>query len=56
MRTVLFCPTGNSDFNKIHTTLESLDQENAVILDYSDDKILDVLKKKLMKKWEKKLL
>ena len=43
MRTILFCPTGNSDFNKIYTTLESLDQENDVILDYSDDKILNVL-------------
>ena len=43
MRTILFCPTGNSDFNKIYTTLESLDQENDVILDYSDDKLLDKL-------------
>ena len=43
MRTILFCPTGNSDFNKIYTTLESLDQENDVILDYSDDKLLEVL-------------
>ena len=43
MRTILFCPTGNSDFNKIYTTLESLDQENDIILDYSDDKLLQVL-------------
>lgn len=43
MRTILFCPTGNSDFNKIYTTLGSLDQENDIILDYSDDKLLQVL-------------
>jgi hypothetical protein len=43
MRTILFCPTGNSDFNNIYTTLESLDQENDIILDYSDDKLLEVL-------------
>ncbi len=33
-KTISFCPTGNSDFNKIYTTLESLesrlDQENDV--------------------------
>ena len=43
MRTILFCPTGNSDFNKIYETLDSLDKENDVILDYSDEKLLDVL-------------
>ena len=43
MRTILFCPTGNSDFNKIYTTLESLDQEKDIILDYSDEKLLEVL-------------
>jgi hypothetical protein len=32
-----------SDFNKIYTTLESLDQEKDIILDYSDDKLLEVL-------------
>ena len=42
MRTILFCPTGNSDFNKIYTTLESLD-ENDIILEYSDEKLLEVL-------------
>ena len=43
MRTILFCPTGNSDFNKIYTTLESLDQEKDIILEYSDEKLLEVL-------------
>ena len=43
MRTILFCPTGNSDFNKIYDTLESLDKKNDVILDYSDDKLLEIL-------------
>ena len=43
MRTILFCPTGNSDFNKIYTTLESLDQEKDVILEYSDEALLNVL-------------
>ena len=45
IRTILFCPTGNSDFNKIYTTLESLDQENDIIIDYSDEKLLEVLDK-----------
>ena len=43
MRTILFCPTGNSDFNKIYTTLDSLDQEKDVILEYTDDFLLSVL-------------
>jgi len=43
MRTILFCPTGNSDFNKIYTTLESLDQEKDIILEYSDEALLNVL-------------
>ena len=42
MRTILFCPTGNSDFNKIYTTLESLDQEKDIILEYSDEALLNV--------------
>ena len=45
IRTILFCPTGNSDFNNIYTTLESLDQENDIIIDYSDEKLLKVLDK-----------
>ena len=43
MRTILFAPTGMSDFNKIYTTLESLDQEKDIILEYSDEKLLEVL-------------
>ena len=43
MRTILFCPTGNSDFNKIYETLDRLDKENDIILDYSDEKLLEVL-------------
>jgi len=43
MRTILFCPTGNSDFNKIYTTLDSLDQERDIILEYTDDLLLSVL-------------
>ena len=31
MRTILFCCTGNSDFNNIYDTLESLDKLNDVI-------------------------
>ena len=42
MRTILFCPTGNSDFNKIYTTLESLEEKD-IILEYSDEKLLEVL-------------
>jgi hypothetical protein len=38
MRTILFCPTGNSDFNKIYTTLESLEEKD-IILEYSDEKL-----------------
>ena len=43
MRTILFAPTGMSDFNKIYTTLETLDQEKDIILEYSDEKLLEVL-------------
>ena len=42
MRTILFCPTGNSDFNKIYTTLESLEEKD-IILEYSDEKLLQEL-------------
>ena len=43
MRTIVFAPTATSDFNKIYTTLESLDQEKDIILEYSDEKLLEVL-------------
>ena len=52
MRTILFCPTGNSDFNKIYETLESLDKENDIILDYSDERLLDVLEQIAMEEKE----
>ena len=42
MRTILFCPTGDSDFNKIYKTLESLHTDD-IILNYSDNKLLEVL-------------
>jgi hypothetical protein len=43
IRTILFCPTGNSNFNSIYKSLKTLDQENDIILDYSDDKLLEIL-------------
>ena len=43
MRTIVFAPTATSDFNKIYTTLDSLDQEKDIILEYSDEKLLEVL-------------
>ncbi len=43
MRTIVFAPTATSDFNKIYTTLESLDQGKDLILEYSDEKLLEVL-------------
>ena len=43
MRTILFCPTGNSNFNTIYKSLKSLDQENDVILNYSDSTLLTIL-------------
>ena len=43
MRTILFCPTGNSNFNTIYKSLKTLDQENDVILNYSDSTLLSVL-------------
>ena len=42
MRIILFAPTGMSDFNKIYTTLESLEEKD-IILEYSDEKLLEVL-------------
>ncbi len=43
MRTILFCPTGNSNFNTIYKSLKSLDQENDVIVNYSDSTLLTIL-------------
>ena len=43
IRTILFCPTGNSEANPIYTTLKSLDFSNDVILNYSDTKLIEKL-------------
>ena len=43
IKTILFCPTGNSEANPIYKSLKSLDFENDVILDYSDTKLLSKL-------------
>jgi hypothetical protein len=42
MRVIVFCPTINSSANPIYESLRHLD-ENDIILDYSDDKLLDKL-------------
>ena len=42
MRVIVFCPTINSSANPIYESLKHLD-ENDIILDYSDDKLLDKL-------------
>jgi len=41
MRVILFCPTAHSVANPIYESLKYLDEENDIILDYSDDKLLD---------------
>lgn len=41
IRTILFCPTGNSEANPIYKTLNSLDFENDVILQYTENALLD---------------
>ena len=43
IRTILFCPTGNSEANPIYTTLKSLDFSDDVILNYSDTKLIEKL-------------
>jgi hypothetical protein len=40
MRIILFCPTAHSVANPIYETLKYLDEDD-IILDYSDDKLLD---------------
>ena len=42
MRVIVFCPTIHSSANPIYETLNNLD-ENDIILDYSDDKLLEKL-------------
>jgi hypothetical protein len=43
MRTILICPTASSGANEVYKVLNSLDQENDVHLDYSDELILNIL-------------
>ena len=38
IRTILFSPTGKSEANPIYTSLSSLDFDNDVIENYTDDK------------------
>jgi predicted house-cleaning noncanonical NTP pyrophosphatase (MazG superfamily) len=40
IRTILFCPTGNSEANPVYKTLNSLDDDD-IILQYSDDQLND---------------
>jgi hypothetical protein len=40
IRTILFCPTGNSEANPVYKTLSPLDDDD-IILQYSDDRLND---------------
>lgn len=42
VRTILFCPTGNSEANPIYKTLKSLDDKD-IVLEYSDDAFMEKL-------------
>jgi hypothetical protein len=43
MRIILICPTASSGANEVYKILNSLDQENDVHLDYSDELIAEIL-------------
>jgi len=43
MRVILICPTASSGANEVYKILNSLDQENDVHLDYSDELIMQIL-------------
>lgn len=43
MRTILICPTAQSGANEVFKILKSLDQENDVHLEYTDELILQIL-------------
>lgn len=43
MRTILICPTAHSGANEVYKSLKSLDLDNDVYLDYSDDLINEIL-------------
>jgi hypothetical protein len=51
IRTILFCPTANSAANPIFQTLKSL-QEDDIILNYSDDILLDKIEEISIEKQE----
>ena len=42
MRVIVFCPTIHSSANPIYESLKYLNEDD-IILDYSDDKLLDKL-------------
>jgi hypothetical protein len=44
MRVIVFCPTMMSSANPIYETLKYLDEDD-IVMDYSDDKLLDKLEK-----------
>ena len=43
IRTIIFSPTGKSEANPIYTSLSSLDFDNDVIENYTDDKLIEKL-------------
>ena len=43
IRTILFSPTGKSEANPIYTSLSSLDFDNDVIENHTDDKVIEKL-------------
>lgn len=43
MRTILVCPTATSGANEVYKMLKTLDHENDVYLDYTDDILLKIL-------------
>ena len=43
IRTTLFSPTGKSEANPVYTLLSSLDFDNDVIDNYTDDKLIEKL-------------
>lgn len=43
MRTILICPTASSGANEVYKILNSLDQDNDIHLDYSDELISTIL-------------
>ena len=48
IKTILFSPTGKSEANPIYTSLKSLDFENDVIENYTDNKLIEKLNKTVL--------